>query len=72
MCPKIGFGQFWAKKGPKQAGWFKPAQNYGLNHPCPKLANPDLLISLSVSLFKDKLYVSLQLEGLEFGKQNEN
>ena len=22
------------------AGWFKLAQKYGLNHPCPKLANP--------------------------------
>ena len=25
-------------------GWFKPVQNYGLNRPCPKCANPLLYI----------------------------
>ena len=55
-CLKIGFQQIYAKKEvwgsfgkkvPKTgaqnlfwAGQFKLAQNYGLNHPCPKLANP--------------------------------
>ena len=43
MWAKIGFGQFWAKSAQNLfwAGRFKPAQNYGLNHPRPKLANPD-------------------------------
>ena len=42
MWAKIGFGQFWATSGQNLfwAGRFKPAQNYGLNHPRPKLANP--------------------------------
>ena len=43
ICVQKCFGQFWAKSAQNLfwAGRFKPAQNYGLNHPCPKLANPD-------------------------------
>ena len=77
---KLVLGSFGQKSAQNLlwAGRFKPAQNYGLNHPCPKLANPAFKLCIYECTLKSFIcctvmfvvYLSSRKKGSEHVKQN--